>query len=164
MYSFSLILLPHRHFYNAAFLYQSGEFFTTTPTWFYDIIKSIKMLASSMNCYQSCFYAPLFFFFFVSQVPRCTLNSLLIVHLFVCWPHPWHVKFLGQGLNLCHASDPSYCSDTTRLLTQCTTRKLQFPSFWMQRRSRDKNSSHLKKQNPHSRGVPEQSSGGSRPE
>ena len=33
-------------------------------------------------------------------------------------------KFLGQGSNLSHSSDPSPCSDNTGSLTCCTTREL----------------------------------------
>ena len=35
------------------------------------------------------------------------------------------LKFLGQGSNLCHRSNPSHSSDNTRSLTYCTTRELQ---------------------------------------
>ena len=38
-------------------------------------------------------------------------------------------KFLGQGSNLCHSSDPSCCSDTTRSLPHCATRELLPHSF-----------------------------------
>ena len=38
-------------------------------------------------------------------------------------------KFLGQGSNLCHSSDPSCCSDTTRSLPRCATRELLPHSF-----------------------------------
>ena len=34
-------------------------------------------------------------------------------------------KFLGQGLNLCHSSDLSCCSNNGRSLTHCTSRELQ---------------------------------------
>ena len=33
-------------------------------------------------------------------------------------------KFPGQGLNLCHSSDPRYCSDNAGSLTCCIARKL----------------------------------------
>ena len=33
-------------------------------------------------------------------------------------------KFPGQGLNLCHSSDPSCSGDNARSLTCCTTREL----------------------------------------
>ena len=33
-------------------------------------------------------------------------------------------KFLDQGLNLCHSSDKSCCSDNARSLTHCATREL----------------------------------------
>ena len=39
-------------------------------------------------------------------------------HIHVMW------IFLGQGLNLCHSSDPSHSSDNTGSLTYYTTRKL----------------------------------------
>ena len=50
----------------------------------------------------------LFFFFFF--------------FFFGCTHGMW--KFLGQGLNLHHDSDPSHCSGDTRSLTYCITRKL----------------------------------------
>ena len=38
--------------------------------------------------------------------------------------HPWGIrKFLGQGLNLHHSSDPSQSNDNTRSLTHYTTRE-----------------------------------------
>ena len=37
------------------------------------------------------------------------------VHYFF-WPHLWHAKFQGQGLN------PSHCRDNARSLTCCVTR------------------------------------------
>ena len=33
-------------------------------------------------------------------------------------------KFLGQGSNLLHSSNPSYCSDNVGYLTHCTTQEL----------------------------------------
>ena len=33
-------------------------------------------------------------------------------------------KFPGQGLNLCHGSDPGFCNDSARNLTHCATREL----------------------------------------
>ena len=33
-------------------------------------------------------------------------------------------KFLGQGSNPCHTSDPDCCNDNTRFLTCCITREL----------------------------------------
>ena len=33
-------------------------------------------------------------------------------------------KFPGQGLNLCHSSNPRCCCDNTRSLTHCATREL----------------------------------------
>ena len=33
-------------------------------------------------------------------------------------------KFLSQGLNLCHSSNPSHCIDNAGSLTCCTTREL----------------------------------------
>ena len=38
-------------------------------------------------------------------------------------------KFLGQGLNPRHSSDPSHFSDNASSLTCCTTRELTFLSF-----------------------------------
>ena len=39
-------------------------------------------------------------------------------------------KFLGQGLNLCHNSNPGHCSDYAGYLIQCATRELpMFKSF-----------------------------------
>ena len=37
-------------------------------------------------------------------------------------PRPW--KLPGQGLNLCHRSDSSCCSDNARSLSHCFTREL----------------------------------------
>ena len=39
-------------------------------------------------------------------------------YLFIYLGHTHGIwKILGQGLNLCHSSDPSCCSDNTRSLT-----------------------------------------------
>ena len=47
----------------------------------------------------------------------------------VCIPSRWSWtpawKFPGKGLNPCHSSDLSHCSDNTGSLTCCTTRELQ---------------------------------------
>lgn len=40
---------------------------------------------------------------------------------------PGRWKFLGQGSNTCHSTDPSYSSDNARYLTCCTTR--EFPEM-----------------------------------
>ena len=39
-------------------------------------------------------------------------------------------KFLGQGLNPWHNSDPSWCSDNAESLTHCTIRKFLFFLFF----------------------------------
>ena len=44
--------------------------------------------------------------------------------LFVFWLCLQPMEVPGQGLNLCHSSDPSCCSDNTRSLTRYTTREL----------------------------------------
>lgn len=38
--------------------------------------------------------------------------------------HLWHVKFLGQGSNLCPSWDPSLSCGNAGSLTPCTTQKL----------------------------------------
>ena len=38
-------------------------------------------------------------------------------------------KFLGQGLNLSHSSDPSCCSDSARSLTCCTKWEIQYEAL-----------------------------------
>lgn len=49
--------------------------------------------------------------------------TLSLSHSF-CWAcSVW--KFPGQGLNLCHSSDPSHRSDNARALIHRTTRELQ---------------------------------------
>ena len=51
------------------------------------------------------------------------LHDLIFIYLFFGHTHSvW--KFLGQGSNSCHNSDPSQCSDTARSLTHCTAREL----------------------------------------
>ena len=47
--------------------------------------------------------------------------------LFGCVCSTW--KFPGQGLNPCHSSDPSHCSDNARSLIYCVTRELSFRVF-----------------------------------
>ena len=50
-------------------------------------------------------------------------------YLFVLATLMW--KFLGQGSNLCHNSDPSFNNDSTRSLTFCATRELQVAWFFI---------------------------------
>ena len=49
----------------------------------------------------------------------------LFVHTYGIW------KFLAQGSNLCHSSNPSHCSDNARSLTSCPARELQIIVFLM---------------------------------
>ena len=54
----------------------------------------------------------------------CLLSHPILFYLFFGHSHSiW--KFLGQGSNPCHSSNPSHCSDTTRFLTHCATKELQ---------------------------------------
>lgn len=38
-------------------------------------------------------------------------------------------KFSGQGLHLCHSSDPNCCGDNTEFLTDCAARELKLCCF-----------------------------------
>ena len=64
------------------------------------------------------------------RLNRCTFwIRIWILFLFVCFfvcfgcACGMH-KFLGQGLNLCHSSDLSHCSNSAGSLTHWTTREL----------------------------------------
>ena len=63
-------------------------------------------------------------------------TSYQLSHMVIIWNirfffffHFGHIhtisKFLGQGSNLCHSTNPSHCSDLSRSLTCCATRELQ---------------------------------------
>ena len=56
-------------------------------------------------------------------------QPISLYYLLVFWPHPWHVKFLGQGVNLCHSSDQCHSSNNTRSLTHWTTRNSLYYLF-----------------------------------
>ena len=47
------------------------------------------------------------------------------IHFFIFGHTHSMQKFLGQGLNPCHSSDPGCCSDNARCSTRCTTRDSQ---------------------------------------
>ena len=56
-------------------------------------------------------------------------NDLVFVGFFGHAHSMW--KFLGQGSNLCHGSDPSCCSDNTGSLTYCSIRELHCSSSYL---------------------------------
>ena len=60
----------------------------------------------------------------MTLVMHKNIHTFFAFYLFIYWPHPWHLKFPGQGLNLRHSKNPSHCSDNAEPLTQCTTREL----------------------------------------
>lgn len=43
---------------------------------------------------------------------------------FFFWPCLWHVEVPRPGIDPCHSSDLSCCSDNTESLTHCATREL----------------------------------------
>lgn len=52
------------------------------------------------------------------------MSILFFPHTLGMW------RFLGQGLELCHSSTPSYCSDNTRYLSCCATRERPMRVFF----------------------------------
>ena len=58
------------------------------------------------------------------EVDDCRSVQNRLFFFFFCHTHGmW--KFLGQGLNPCHSSDPSCCSDNVRSITRAATGELQ---------------------------------------
>ena len=81
------------------------------------ILLALWLLIMFSVCRPFCYKFPgdgfrenFFFFFFFFFSFGCILSAC---------------KFLGQGLNLRHSSDPSHCRDSARSLTHCPTRELQ---------------------------------------
>ena len=52
----------------------------------------------------------------------------LLFFFFPCTHDMW--KFLGQGSNPHHSSDPCHCSDNVESLTHCATREILPPLFF----------------------------------
>ena len=99
---------------------------------------------SDMHIYRYTHTHILFLYYFLSwpipgdwvKFPVLYSRTLLLIHsvrfgafsgergcfcfvLFCFGSLPQHAKFLGQGSNPCHSSDPSHCRNTTRSLTHC---------------------------------------------
>ena len=76
------------------------------------------------------------FFFFWPRPQHMAMAGVFTIH--VSYGNIYHTffffyhicsmwKFPGEGLNLCHSSDPSHCSVHARSLTHCTTGELAVP-------------------------------------
>ena len=81
------------------------------------------MQKSFMNI---CTPIPMFVTIYIPEICRafqCPMDLYSPVLPFFCHTHSmW--KFMDQGLNLCHYSNPSHCSDNTGTLIDHVTREL----------------------------------------
>ena len=57
------------------------------------------------------------------------IHTHIYIYSYICHAQSMR-KFLGQGLNPCHSSNPSHSSDNARSLTHCTTRELCYVHFY----------------------------------
>lgn len=67
-----------------------------------------------LGCFQFISYESFYY-----HVNMCRIYN---IHFF--WPCLQHAKFPGQGWNLCHRRNPSYCRDYATSLTLYATREL----------------------------------------
>ena len=72
---------------------------------------------------QRPFYISFLSFFFIIIFPLYSNISFLSFFFFFFGHTCGMWKFLGQGSNLCHNSNPSCCIDNTRSLTHCTKKE-----------------------------------------
>ena len=87
-----------------------------------------EFLGPSMLMQMALFHS----FFMAEQYSTVYTPHFLIIFCFVlfCFGLAWDTwKFLGQGSNSCHSSNPSHRSDNARSLIHWDTRELQFQPF-----------------------------------
>ena len=85
----------------------------TGVRWYLHVLICISLMISDVEHLCVCLSA-----FPENCLFRSSVHSYFFNHAHSMW------KFLGQGSNLCHRSNPSCCSGNAESLTCCATREL----------------------------------------